>query len=227
MNKTIIFTIGILIGQISLYGQNWKVHINTNEVFILGNKLKGQYPALWHKKENGFMAGGFGVGVSTTQLFKEKYIIKYQVNVIRQRYFDEPYLNSDYSGAQLFGSLGINTNYNIITNATINNSLGLNDKWLFGIGLGLRTNILSHSDYGKVDINGIPTELTFPNLSTSKIVLNLPLEASYNFKKFTFSLRSELDITRSSTLKIFKSERFFVLNFEVGYLFSELKTRKL
>jgi hypothetical protein len=199
-------------------GQTWRIQLNTNEAFILGNDLKGQYPALWYNKNYGFMAGGFGLGVSFTENLKERHKIKYHLNVVRQRYFDEPYLVTDAVGSSIFGSLGINTNYNIISNVTIQSSLGLNPNWLFGVGLGIRANLISRSDYGELVSSGVDVGGVFKNLSTSKLVLILPIEVSYQWRKFSLALRPELDVTRSSNLPKFKTERFLTVNFEVGYI---------
>ena len=139
-----------LSGSWTASAQSWSVHLSGNETFILGSNLKTQHPILgWSSAENqGFIVGGFGLGVSHARPWGRKNLWRFQFNAQRSRYYDVPTILRDLNGAPLGAVIGVNTNYNLSLLAMGSLPLLGSERWWFSTGMGARGLISSTSNYG-------------------------------------------------------------------------------
>ncbi|MBK9254872.1 MAG: hypothetical protein IPM42_05240 [Saprospiraceae bacterium] len=215
-----IFRILFLLFPMALCGQSMHLHLNINEALPINNKYKGQLN-YWYNDSMGVSAGGFGLGISLDEIIFDKHKMKYQVNVLTHKYFDESVLITDSQGIKLYDKMGITTNVSIVAHTIIYTANSVKNGFIFGIGGGVRKNIYSKSDYGKGNVTGVDVNLNFKNESVKQFVFLIPIEVRYSFNKLSLAFRSEMDVTRSSNLERFKRERFIALNFEIGYQISK------
>ena len=154
-----LLLIGFTIFTQKAVSQNFAFHLNGNTTFIANNDLKGQYPILWYSPDDdrGILVGGFGVGVSYHHLWKEKNLLKVQLNAQRSRFYDTPTIFLDENGNPLGAFIGINTNLNASLFGMPVFSIAENKKWQVGAGLGLRGTFYSKTDYGETFVNGKKT----------------------------------------------------------------------
>lgn len=216
---TIIFL--YILAAFSLEAQTWTVYLSGNEYYPLNVENKSQYPILWYtsKEDRGVLLGGFGAGVSYERQYKPTFSLKYQVNLQRSLFYDEPYLARDENGQILGAVIGINTHYNVTTLCIPRYHIG---KWTLGLGLGGRINAYTQVDYGKAFVNGVEEDLILKSNTLSPFVLTLPLEVSFQpWLRWVVNCRAELGVTRSSRLSAYASERALSAVVEVGYLFGE------
>lgn len=206
----------------SLEAQIWAVYLSGNEYYPLNSENKSQYPILWYtsKDDRGVLLGGFGVGVSYESHFNPTFSVKYQVNLQRSLFYDEPYFATDEIGF-IFGALiGINTHYNATALCIPRYHMG---KWTLGLGLGSRINVYAQVDYGEAMVNGEAEDLKLRSKALSPLVLTLPLEVSYQpWLRWVFNFRTELGVTKASRLSAYGSERGLSAVLEVGYRFVKI-----
>ena len=98
-------------------------------------------------------------------------------------------------------------------------ALDENRQYEIGAGLGIRATFYAHTNYEV-------TEYLFPydlekkrlrNKSLAPVTLLLPLEAKFNFGKFSAGGRAEFSITGVNRIPQWKQERSMVLFLELGY----------
>lgn len=219
MHPKSILLLGLIFAFLNLSAQSWHLHLNGNETYFLNNDLKGQYPILWYSSndDRGVLVGGFGVGVSHRRPWQNKSYWKFQLNVQRSRFYDQPSIIYDFNGQPLSANIGVNTNVNTSLLAMPTWRIGQTERFHFGVGLGIRTTVWSRSDYGIFEVNGEKTDLKFKNKSISPIIVLFPVEWSYQVGRFTFATRGELGLTPASRLSAYSQERHFWVFGEVGY----------
>ncbi len=203
----------------TLNAQTWTVYLSGNEYYPLNSENKSQYPILWYTSQDGrgVLLGGFGAGVSYEKQYKPTFSLKYQANLQRSVFYDEPYFATDENGQILGALIGINTHYNATTLCIPRYHLG---KWTLGLGLGSRVNVYAQVDYGEAVVNGEVEDLKLRSKAMSPLVLTLPLEVSFQpWTRWVVNCRAELGVTRSSRLSGYDSERGLSAVLEAGYRF--------
>jgi hypothetical protein len=219
MRKTLTIIFLYILTAFSLEAQTWTVYLSGNEYYPLNVENKSQYPILWYtsKEDRGVLLGGFGAGVSYEKQYKPTFSLKYQVNLQRSLFYDEPYLPKDENGQILGAVIGINTHYNATALCIPRYHIG---KWTLGLGLGSRINVYAQVNYGKAFVNGQEEDLKLRSKAMSPFVLTLPLEVSFQpWLKWVVNCRAELGVTQSSRLATYASERSLSTVLEVGYRF--------
>ncbi|MDZ4681141.1 MAG: hypothetical protein SH848_17775 [Saprospiraceae bacterium] len=203
----------------ALKAQTWAVYLSGNEYYPLNSTNKTYYPILWYtsKDDRGVLLGGFGAGVSYEKQYKPTFSLKYQVNLQRSVFYDEPYFATDENGF-IFGALiGINTHYNATTLCIPRYHMG---KWSVGLGLGSRITAYAQVDYGEALVNGEKEDLLLKSKALAPFVLTLPLEVSFQpWLHWVVNCRAELGVTPASRLSAYDSERGLSAVLEVGYRF--------
>jgi hypothetical protein len=218
--KRLLETILLALISIPAFSQSWAIHLNGNETYIIGNELKGQHPILWYSKaQDKIVFGGFGIGVSNTLPWRQRYALKFQANAQRSRFYDIPAILRDENGIPIGGVIGINTNYNLALLSTAMLPLDEKRKYEVGAGLGIRATFFAHTNYEVLkDFFGDDTEKKrLRNKSLTPVTLLLPLEAKFNFDKFSAGGRAEFSVTGINRLPQWKHERSMVLFLELGY----------
>ncbi len=219
MRKILTIIILCSVVAFSLEAQTWAVYLSGNEYYPLNSKNKSQYPILWYtsKDDRGVLLGGFGAGVSYENQYKPTFSLKYQVNLQRSVFYDEPYFARDENGFIFGAGIGLNIHYNATTLCIPRYHLG---KWTLGLGLGGRINAYTQVDYGKAFVNGVEEDLILKSNTLAPFVLTLPLEVSFQpWLRWVVNCRAELGVTRSSRLSAYDSERGLSAVVEVGYRF--------
>lgn len=219
MNKQLfpVLLIALFLAGPAMYGQNWRVYLNGNETFFIGNNLLGQYPILGYSNDEGrgLLVGGFGAGVSYSPERSGAFQIKYQLNVQRSRFYDHPIILSNENGEQLLAFIGINTHWQTAFMAVPQFQIG---KYLQGgLGLGGRYRFLSFTDFGETTIRGQKTRVIVANNSLTPIGIYIPLELSYNLGRFSITTRLEPELTHFSRLDYFRGGRSTTFFLEFGY----------
>lgn len=203
----------------SLKAQTWSVYLSGNEYYPLNSKNKSYYPILWYTSEadRGVLLGGFGVGVSYERRYKPTFSMKYQVNLQRSIFYDEPYFPTDENGFIFGAGIGLNTHYNATTLCIPRYHFG---KWAVGLGLGGRINAYTQVDYGTAFVQGVEKDLILKSNALAPFVLTLPLEVSFQpWLHWVVNCRAEVGVTRASRLSAYDSERGLSAVIEVGYRF--------
>jgi len=202
---------------LALKAQVWTVYLSGNEYYPLNSENKTYYPILWYTSQDdrGVLLGGFGVGASYEKQYKPTFSLKYQVNLQRSVFYDEPYFATDENGFAFGALIGINTHYNATTLCIPRYHLG---KWTLGLGLGSRINAYARVDYGEAFVNGVVEDLNLKSKALAPVVLTLPLEVSYQpWAHWVFNFRTELGATKASRLAAYDEERGLSAVVEVGY----------
>lgn len=218
--KSYLILIFLFIITYQTNAQTWSIHLNGNETYFLGNEQKGQHPILWYSSDDdrGFLVGGFGVGISHSRPWMDNKFLKFQFNAQRSRFYDLPTIYLDGNGNPLGGFIGVNTNWNANLNGLAIFPITENNRWLFGIGLGVRGTFTAKSDYGEAVVNGQVTDLKLPNKSFSPVTLLLPLEITKFFnERLSVTSRLELAMTKTTRLSAYSKERTLVYFVEFGY----------
>jgi hypothetical protein len=219
MRIAVLFFISFLLAQ-NMEAQDWGIHLHVNELYPIANSEQGYYPILWFSsaESSSVLVGGFGIGISRKISIKEKLPLKLQLNVARSRYYDSATVLTDANGAALGAFLGVNTNYHASLLGMPTWTLTKKEKLKLGVGLGLRYIFSSKTDFGETFINGDLRELKINKLSEAPFVLFLPIELSYSLNQFTFGIRGELGLTKSTKLANL-NDRNFLLVSELTYSF--------
>ncbi len=215
-----LFSLSFLFLNPNIISQTWSIHLNANETYPLFNDQKGYYPILWYSSNDDqrILVGGFGAGISYQRPLKERVSLKFQSNVQRARFYDEPILFYDENGNPLKKTVGVNTNLNASLLGMVVFPISQNQKWFFSGGLGARGTFSSKTDFGEADVNGQKTSLKLKNKSLSPFVVILPVEITKYFgTRFSASARAELGLTKTSRLSAYSKERSAVVFVELGY----------
>ena len=219
-NRFLPFLLSLFLLGNKLTAQTWSVHLNGNETYPVFNQLKGYYPILWYSSDDdrGILVGGFGAGVSYQKPLTDSKQLKLQLNGQRSRFYDQPSIYLDENGNPLGAFIGINTNLNASALGMAIFPISQNQKWLFGLGLGVRGTFFSRSDYGQYLVQGNKTDLKLKNKSLAPVVALLPIEFTKYFgERFSVSTRGEVALTKTSRLSAYKKERSVVVVVELGY----------
>ena len=201
---------------IKISAQVVHLHLNVNEAMPINSQLNGIHK-YWYNDSTGIKMGGVGLGFSLDEVFFGKHNIKFQGNILTNKFYDESILFTDFQRNRLTEKIGETTNINFTFHTVIYTGLKKQKGFLYGIGAGLRYHISSKSDYGESNIIGKDVSFNFDNESTKTLVLMVPIEIRYSINRLNLALRTEIDVTRTSHLEKLKKERFITLNFEVGY----------
>ncbi len=218
MKRFFLLAIVLVISLWRLSGQ-WSLHVNGNETYILNNDQKGHFPILWYSSsdDRGVLVGGFGVGVSYLQPIRERADFRFQANVGRSRFYDLPVVYFDINGQPLLGNIGVNTNWNLSLLGMLSLPIGKAQRWRISTGLGVRSTLLSRTNYGEAVVNGEVVDLRVKNKSIAPLIALLPLEWSYQMGRWTAATRLELGLTPSSRLSAFQQERNLWIFAEFSY----------
>ncbi len=225
MKNTIPFLfLSLLILGNKTSAQSWGVHLNGNSTFPISNDRKGQYPILWYDSDQdpSILVGGFGAGVSYQRPWRGNTQLKFQLNAQRSRFYDEPTIFWDANGQPILGVIGINNNLNASVLSLVLLPITENQKWLLGVGLGLRGTFFSKTDYGEAFVDGEKASLKLKNKSLAPVVAILPIELTKYFgERFSVTTRAETALSGTSRLSANKKERTMVVLVEVGYRFGK------
>lgn len=215
--KKFFFIIAIVVFSIPISGQSWRIHLNGNETYAIGNELLGYYPILYYSSAEGrgLLVGGFGLGVSYSQSLKEKFDIRYQINIFRSRFYDEPVAFHDQNGIIIGKYFGINTNYNFSGFILPQIDINKKHKLKLGLGLGFRTIVYNKSNYGYGGV--VDGGINIKNKSINPYLLTIPFELNRTGNKWSFAIRAEGTINSTSLLEARKNERAVLLFIEIGY----------
>lgn len=204
--------------------QDWRLHLGGNETYLFGNDLQGYYPILWYSSEEGrgILVGGFGGGLSYTTATKGVIRLRYQANVQRSRYYEQPSILTDVNGAPISGAIGINTNLNASVFAMP--QFEFSPRLSAGFGLGARYTFFSNVSYQEVNLNGENRKLKFPDRSFAPLVIFVPVEVELAFNRLSYALRLEPNLTKVSLVNgDARNLLFFV---EIGYRFGGISMRE-
>ncbi|NUO02109.1 MAG: hypothetical protein HUU01_16005 [Saprospiraceae bacterium] len=202
--------------------QTWTVYLSGNEYYPLNSSVKSYYPILWYSSgdDRGILLGGLGAGISYEHRYQTMFSVKYQANLQRSVFYDEPYFATDENGFVLAALIGINTNYNATLLCIPRHHMG---KWTLGLGLGSRINAYAKVDYGEAIVNGEKKDLNLRSKVLRPLVLTIPLEVSFQpWLHWVFNFRAEYGVTRASRLTGHPSERSLSAVIEVGYRFVKI-----
>ena len=209
------------------FSQKWAIHLNVNELYPLDASYgsgRTIYPVLWYQQqEPNFLVGGFGVGVSRSQSWTKHQSWKIQGNLSRFRIFEPNSILTDPSGNIVSFFRLPATFYNI-------NTLGLYQlqagKWTFGTGLGLRFVAYGHTKNITVTDEKNNTEkIRLSNKSSTPASFFLPLEIGVELgKQVRLAIRGEYMLTPLS--RLYKKEKYLLLNTELSYTFGETNTEE-
>ncbi len=212
-----------ILGQSTIFGQTWALHINGNETYALGNELKGIHPMLWYSKaQDKIVFGGFGLGLSNTRTIKEGTWLRVQANLQRSRFYDIPSIIRDENGVPILASIGINSNYNLNLLAMALWEIGKKRRTEVGVGLGGRAVAYAKTDFGEAYVNGEKRSLNLRTKSLSPAVLVLPATIGYHAGQFLVSTRTELALTRVNRITQWRHERSVIVYAEIAYRFKTL-----
>lgn len=219
MHKTLILFILCVFNTGFLSAQIWTAYLSGNEYYPVNSENKSYYPILWYSGDEGrgVLLGGFGAGVSYEKLLDPTFSLKYQINLQRSVFYDEPFIATDENGFPFGAVIGINIHYYSTLLCLPKYHFG---KWSAGLGLGGRGIFSSKTDYGGVIVQGNIRDLSVKNKAQSPVILMIPFEFSYQpWQRWIFTARAELGLSKASRLAADVSERSLVTVFEVGYRF--------
>jgi hypothetical protein len=223
MNQRLLcLSVALMLCLPALLAQSWTAYLSANELFPLGNELKGQHPILWSSKAQGkVVVGGFGLGVAHTRPWQKKASLRFQASAQRSRFYDIPVIVTDANGFQPIAAIGVNTHYHLSLLAMPWWALTPAGRFAAGIGPGLRGSFLSRTNYGEVFVNGIPTDLKLPNKSLAPLALFIAPAVQAELGRFSIGTRAELALTPVNRVPAYRRERSLVWVWELGYRIRE------
>ena len=217
--------LGFLSIGVRAEGQQWGVTLHLNELYPLGNELKGYYPALWYSSTEGrgILLGGFGAGAYWQAPVRNLGRLRVQGVISRTRYYDTPAIFADANGQLLGAYLGTATQLNTTL-------LGLLEvdllSWMHvASGAGLFGTPWAVTNYGDALVNGQKTSLLLRDRSRAPLVVILPLEISFSLGgRWRIRERVEWSITPVSRRADHPNERFLINHLEASYTFGKGRT---
>lgn len=219
--RNILFFFILLSSYHRVTAQEWRIHLNGNETYPFGNELQGYFPILWYSSAEGrgILVGGFGGGISYTTREQSRYNLRYQLNVQRSRFYEQPIVVRDENGIPIIGSIGINTNLNAAALAIP--QFVFNKHLKAGLGLGLRYVARSTVNFGEYELAGKKEKLRVTNHSMAPWVGFIPLEITASIGRVSMAARAEPALTNVSRLDAYHGDRSTVLFIELGYLIKQ------
>lgn len=222
----LMLLLGFLSIGVRAEGQNWGVTLHMNELYPLGNELKGYYPALWYSSTEGrgILLGGFGAGAFWETPLDRLVRLRIQAVISRTRYYDTPTIFSDANGQLLGAYIGTATQLNTTLLGLIETDLL---SWMhLASGVGFTGTPWAVTNYGDALVNGRKTSLLLRDRSRKPIVFILPVEVSFSLgSHFRIRGRIEWGITPVSRRADQRNERFVVNYLEASYTFGTKRDR--
>lgn len=209
----IIFTIVANAGY-SQSSMQYFISLNGN-LYLPINSDKQSYPILAYDKDADpkVLLGGFGIGFTTVKEWKEKFLLKGQLNFSRHAYWDDPILLTDVTNNPLGFYTGKSVDYVLGMTATVQYRLGKK----IALGTGLGADILLHSVYNISEpfFEGMKIE----NEYYKTIAPVLPLELSFYLNKVLLNIRYEQGLINRyrEAYAAYEKELNGILVFEFGY----------
>jgi len=216
--KIFLAVVFILCTSFSAFGQSdiqYFISINGN-LYLPFNSGKQIYPILGYDPgaDPKILLGGFGVGFTAVKEWKDKFLLKAQVNTSRHAYWDEPMEMKDANNNPLGSYVGKSVDYVLGTTVTL--QYRLTNKVAIGTGFGGDFMVLSVYDFS-----------TFASVDDQKIRNNyykfftpvIPLELSFYLNKVLVNLRYEQGLVNRyrKPLADYEKDNYGLLVFEFGY----------
>ena len=146
----------LLAASAAAQAQQWAAHLGVNMYYPAGTDLKGYHPVLWYTDAGSpkIRTGGFGASVTHQRPMGARMRMEYRLALQRHRYYDLATAFTDDNGSLLGGVAGVNTHWSAGVSAVPMLDFGAQRRWSVGLGLGLRANAFSVSNYGSAYVNG-------------------------------------------------------------------------
>mgnify|MGYP005814018883 CR=1 FL=1 len=191
-----------------------ELHVTASaNLFVpLGSSGKYMYPVLWYNSDTDpkFQVGGWGIGVTATKPFTEKWLLKSQFNISRHAYWDESYFFTEDGTVGAYYTYRT-VEYTVGIQATAN--YALSEKLLVGSGVVFRALVSSKTNITELDKR-------IANKMYKPVVPLLPVELTYKSNKMMYSMRYEYGLGNryKGDLAKVQKDRYSLLVFEVSLL---------
>lgn len=220
-NKIINGIIVFMILALNSSAQEFSIFVNVNQYYSFGKQNNNtSYPILWYSSEEdeGFLLGGFGVGVRYKTKFNEQLSLSSRGSFLRYRQYGGPVQLLDDNGNNLGTPNKKITEFGLAGHFTLN--YRINDQFEVGSGLGLIWIVSSESEFDfPVRIDG-QNESVFDNNHYKPFIFTIPVEATYNVKAIYLNLRYEIGLLNRFQGNIKPRENSSMLTFEIGVKFN-------
>ena len=197
----------------------WFIIANTNLYLPGKGSEKGVYPILWYDKTTKpkLLIGGFGVGASVFRSLTGNLSLKGQANFSKNAYWEEamelrgmqnePLGHFQYGGSDF--SLGVAGTLHYL----------LSEKMSVGTGAGARLFTMTLSRTPSFENFELVADEIAINRYTKSVLPFIPIEWTLKGEKLLFNIRYEYGLSNryKRGLAAYKTDRFSVLNFEVGF----------
>jgi len=164
------------------------------------------------------LLGGFGAGIAAIKPVTTKVNLKGQATIFRQSYWNESVVIYDENRNPLTDFISNSVDYAIGLNAM--EQYALSERFYLGAGLGGQLLLASFTRLPELQYPGV--EDAGSNLALNRyykpFMLTLPVELSYKREHWLFAVRYEQALFNrlKGELQDYKTEKFGLLNFEVG-----------
>lgn len=222
MNKiklALIFC-GLTTAQMTAQESKYELFIGLNQnLYLPANSEKKTYHIFWIDDGAPLKVrmGGYGIGASVYKPLKGNFKLKAELNISRQRYWEEPLdFKNDQNIPQGY------QNYFKTDHLTGLNVMGhyfLGKKFSLGTGLGAQFLLASRTTINFSSLLSDGKTETFSDRTYKTFTPTIPIELSLKGKKILVNLRYEYGFLNryKKDLTKYKSEHFSALYFEVAY----------
>lgn len=202
-------------------GIQWFLAPSLNLYLPVNTPGKGVYPVLWFDSQTSpkVLIGGIGVGVSALKPYGGKLTLKGQANVSKHTYWDEPFVITDENGGPIRDFQSASSDYTLGIAATAHYQF--TGGFSAGTGLGSRVLLVSLTRLPPDYFAGTEDRQLAANRYYKRLVPVVPVELSLKSERMLFNLRYEHGLLNrlKRELSEYKTDRFGLLTFEVGFRF--------